>query len=225
MIIDQYKNALFKSLSSWFSELAVLAEQTDDSSNLPRLELSLRSGQVIRGSILQVQQTAHEQWLMLLGLADVYTKSELTFLSGNEVVALTLLEPEKYLKQFVVTPDPKQVGELELKRAVQHIESELEKTLQLSIPIQLSGNGIPEQARWDVLRTVGFLPSLFSAIGSDKLGKKQIRENITAIRIEAADKNQTLLEQKTLVMRLKSPLSVSVTKEKERLKTEIEQLL
>lgn len=224
-MIRQHTEALFKNLNSWFTELAALAEQTDDSSSLPRLELLLRSGQVVRGSILKVQTSAHEQWLMILGPADAYTQSELTFMSGNEVVALTLLEPEKYLKQFVVTPDPKQVGALELKRAAQHVEAELEKNLQLTIGLQVNVNSIPEQARWDVLRTIGFLPSLLSGIASDELGRKQVRESIAAICIEVADKNQTLLTHNTLTLKLKTPLSVSVTKEKERLRSEIEQLL
>jgi hypothetical protein len=224
-MIRQHTETLCKNLSSWFMELAALAQQTDDSSSLPRLEILLRSGQVVRGSILKVQTSAHEQWLMILGPADAYTQSELTFLSGNEVVALTLLEPERYLKQFVVTPDPKHVGALELKRAAQHVEAELEKNLQLTIGLQVNVNSIPEQARWDVLRTIGFLPSLLSGIASDELGRKQVRENIAAICIEVANKNQTLLIHNTLTLKLKTPLSVSVTKEKERLKSEIEQLL
>jgi hypothetical protein len=225
MNIESFKEVLCKNFRSWFLELAKLAEQTDDNSNLPKLELSLRSGHVIRGSILKVQDNAHEQLLMILGLLDPYTKSEITFISSNEVVALTLLEPEAYLKQLAVPTDHKNVGTLELKRAIKNIESELEKALQFQIKLQIEADTIPEINRWDVLRTIGFLPSLFTQVASDELGKKLVRENIAAISIIPSAANKTSLQEKTLILSVASPLAIPVGKEKERLRKEIESVL
>ena len=147
MDINSYKEVLFKNISNWFSELAKLAEQTDDNSDLPRLELSLRSGHVVRGCLLKVQDTAHEQLLMILGLADPYTKSEITFVSSSEVVALTLLEPEIYLKKLSASTDHKAVGSLELKRTVKNIEVELGKVWQSHLTLSIEVDSIPETNR------------------------------------------------------------------------------
>lgn len=223
MNIETFRGMLFRNFRSWFLELAKLAEQTDDNSSLPKLELSLRSGHVIRGSILKVQDNAHEQLLMILGLLDPYTKPEITFVSGNEVVALTLLEPEAYIRQ--TSTDSKAVGTLELKRAVKNIESELEKVLQFHLTLDIQTDTIPELNRWDVLRTIGFLPSLFTQVASDDLGKKLVRENIAAISIIPATANKTSLYEKTLTLSVASPLTIPVGKEKERLRKEIESVL
>lgn len=225
MNIDSFKGVMFRNFRSWFLELAKLAEQTDDNSNLPKLELSLRSGHVIRGSILKVQDDTHEQLLMVLGLLDPYTKSEISFISSSEVVALTLLEPEVYLKQFAVPADSKAVGPLELKRAVKNIESELEKVLQFQLTLHIEADTIPETSRWDVFRTIGFLPSLFMQVASDDLGKRLVRENIASICIVPAAANKTSLHEKTLTLSVASPLAIPAGKEKERLRREIESVL
>lgn len=225
MNINTYKEVLFKNFNNWFSELARLAEQTDDNSDLPKLELSLRSGHVIRGSLLKVQDSAHDQLLMILGLLDPYTKSEITFVSSSEVVALTLLEPEVYVKRLSVPADHKTVGTLELKRAVKNIEQEIEKVLQSPLALSIEVDSIPETNRWDVLRTLGFLPSLLTHVASDELGKKLVKENISTISIKTATTNQTSLQEKTLTLSIASPLTIPVAKEKERLTKEIESVL
>ena len=162
---------------------------------------------------------------MIHGLVDPYTKSEITFVSGNEVVALTLLEPETYLKQISIPTDQKTVGALELKRATKNIESELEKLLHFPITLQVEAEQIPENKRWDVLRTIGLLPSLLAQVTTDELGKKQVLENIATICIQSAAANKTLLNQKTLTLSVTSPLAIPVAQEKERLKKEIENIL
>ncbi len=225
MNLDTCKNVLFKSFRSWFFELATLAEQVDDSSRLPRLELLLRSGHVIRGSIVTLHEHANEQLMMILSVPDAYTKSEITLVSSSEVVALTLLEPENYVQRLSAASDPKAVGTLELRRAIKNIEAELAKILHYTVTLQLAVDEFPEHTRWDVLRTVGFLPSVFASVAVDELGKKQVREHIKTICIQVADTNAIALNQQTLLLKIASPLTIPVAKEKERLQQEIEQFL
>ncbi|RAV98225.1 hypothetical protein [Pseudochryseolinea flava] len=223
MKLDVFKDVGFKNFDSWFAELAAVAEDFEDSSNLPKLELSLRNGHVIRGSILKAQNHLHEQRLMVLGLLDPYAKSEITFVTTSEVVAFTLIEPENYVR--MKSSNQKSVGSLELKRAIKNVGVELEKVLQFQIQLNVDADAVPENNRWDVLRTLGFLPSLFMQIAADDVGKKIVKDNIDTISIVSAVSNKTTLQYKTLSLAVATPLAIPVTKEKERLKTEIEGVL
>jgi len=49
-MIASYKKNLFKDFSGWFTELGDLAQNTEDNSSLPRLELLLHTGVSVRGS-------------------------------------------------------------------------------------------------------------------------------------------------------------------------------
>ncbi len=225
MNIDHLKTLPLKSFSAWFAELAKLAEQSDDNSGLPKLELSLRSGHVVRGCILRMQENTPGQMLLVWGVPDTYTKSEISFVPAGEVVAFTILEPETSLKQLIAPGDQKAVGVLELKRAARNVEAELEKLLQFHISLLLNADAFPEQARWDVLRTIGLLPGVLSQVAADDLGKQLVKDRISAISILVTAGNSTQLDKNILTLGIATPLALPVAKEKERIKREIENVL
>src|SRR4051812_18501049 len=153
-MISSYKKNLFKDFSVWFTELADLAQNTDDNSGLPKLELLLHSGISIRGSIINSRKTANEHLLMILGMPDSYSKSEITLVSASQVSAITLVDPENYLKFFAAPENTAITGSLELKRAIKNIETELENVVEDKIQLLLDVDIFSENSRSDVLRTI-----------------------------------------------------------------------
>jgi hypothetical protein len=224
-MIASYKKNLFKDFSSWFTELADLAQNTEDNSSLPKLELLLHTGNTLRGSIIHSRKTANEHLLMILGIPDSYSKSEITLVSSTQVVALTLVEPSHYLKFFAAPENTAIVGSLELKRAIKNVEIELEKIVGEKTQLLLDVDSFPENSRSDVLRTIGHLPSIFKTLTADELGKKLVQNAIKNIQITIGTSNTTILNEHTLHLEILSPLAILETKEKERLKTAIENLL
>jgi hypothetical protein len=224
-MIASYKKNLFKDFSSWFIELADLAQNTEDNSSLPKLELLLHTGNTLRGSIIHSRKTANEHLLMILGIPDSYSKSEVTLVSSTQVVALTLVEPSHYLKFFAAPENTAIVGSLELKRAIKNSETELEKIIGQKTQFLLDVDSFPENSRSDVLRTIGYLPSIFETLTADELGKKLVQNAIKNIQITIGINNTTTLNEQTLHLEILSPLTILESKEKERLKTAIENLL
>lgn len=224
-MIASYKKNLFKDFSSWFTELADLAQNTQDNSSLPKLELLLHTGNTLRGSIIHSRKTANEHLLMILGIPDSYSKSEITLVSSTQVVALTLVEPSHYLKFFAAPENTAIVGSLELKRAIKNSEIELEKIVGEKTQFLLDVDSFPEKSRSDVLRTIGYLPSIFETLTADELGKKLVQNAIKNIQITIGINNTTTLNEQTLHLEILSPLTILESKEKERLKTAIENLL
>jgi hypothetical protein len=224
-MIASYKKNLFKDFSSWFIELADLAQNTEDNSSLPKLELLLHTGNTLRGSIIHSRKTANEHLLMILGIPDSYSKSEVTLVSSTQVVALTLVEPSHYLKFFAAPENTAIVGSLELKRAIKNSETELEKIIGQKTQFLLDVDSFPENSRSDVLRTIGYLPYIFETLTADELGKNLVQNAIKNIQITIGINNTTTLNEQTLHLEIFSPLTILESKEKERLKTAIENLL
>nr|WP_315239709.1 hypothetical protein [uncultured Flavobacterium sp.] len=224
-MIESYKKNLFKDFSSWFTELADLAQNTEDNSSLPKLELLLHTGNTICGSIIHSRKTAHEFLLMILGIPNSYSKSEITLLSSSQVVAIKLIEPNHYLKFFAAPENAAIIGSLELKRAIKNNEAELEKIVGEKITLLLNVDEFPEDSRIDVLRTVGYLPTIFETLTADELGEKLVQNAIKNIQITIGTPNSTTLNEQTLHLQILSPLPIPESKEKERIKITIENLL
>jgi hypothetical protein len=224
-MIASYKKNLFKDFSSWFTELTDLAQNTEDNSSLPKLELLLHTGNTLRGSIIHSRKTGNEHLLMILGIPDSYSKSEITLVSSSQVAALTLVEPSHYLKFFAAPENNAIVGSLELKRAIKNSEAELEKIVEEKIQLLLDVDAFPENSRGDLLRTIGYLPAIFETLTADELGKKLVQNTIKNIQITIGTINGTTLNEQTLQLEILSPLSILESKEKERIKTAIENLL
>jgi len=224
-MIASYKKNLFKDFSSWFAELADLAQNTEDNSSLPKLELLLHTGNTICGSIIHSRKTANEHLLMILGIPDSYSKSEITLVSSSQVTAITLVDPNHYLKFFSAPENTAIVGSLELKRAIKNTEIELEKIIGEKTQFLLDVDAFPENSRSDVLRTIGYLPAIFEALTADELGKKLVQNAIKNIQITIGTNNTITLNEHTLHLEILSPITILETKEKERIKTAIENLL
>lgn len=224
-MIESYKKNLFRDFSSWFTELADLAENSADNSGLPKLELLLQSGNTICGSIIHCKKTANDYLLMILGFPDSYSKSEITLVSGSHVVAIKLIEPNNYLKLFAAPENNAIIGSLELKRGIKNTEAQLEKIIGENIPFILDVDAFHENSRFDVLRTLGYLPSIFETLTADDLGKKLVHDTIKKIQITVGNSVATTLKEQTLLLQILSSLSTSESKEKERIKIDIENLL
>ncbi len=224
-MIVSYKKNLFKDFSGWFTELADLAQNTEDNSSLPKLELLLHTGNTICGSIIHSRKTANEHLLMILGIPDSYSKSEITLVSSSQVTAITLVDPNHYLKFFSAPENTAIVGSLELKRAIKNTEIELEKIIGEKTQFLLDVDAFPENSRSDVLRTIGYLPAIFEALTADELGKKLVQNAIKNIQITIGTNNTITLNEHTLHLEILSPITILETKEKERIKTAIENLL
>jgi hypothetical protein len=224
-MIASYKKNLFKDFSGWFTELADLAQNTEDNSSLPKLELLLHTGNTICGSIIHSRKTANEHLLMILGIPDSYSKSEITLVSSSQVTAITLVDPNHYLKFFSAPENTAIVGSLELKRAIKNTEIELEKIIGEKTQFLLDVDAFPENSRSDVLRTIGYLPAIFEALTADELGKKLVQNAIKNIQITIGTNNTITLNEHTLHLEILSPITILETKEKERIKTAIENLL
>jgi hypothetical protein len=224
-MIASYKKNLFKDFSSWFTELTDLAQNTEDNSSLPKLELLLHTGHTLCGSIIHSKKTANEHLLMILGIPDSYSKSEITLVSSSQIVAITLVDPNHYLTFFAAPENTAIVGSLKLKRAVKNSETELEKIIGEKTQLLLDVDTFPENSRSDVLRTIGYLPAIFETLTADELGKKLVKNAIKNIKITIGTTNATTLNEQILHLEIFSPLSILETTEKERLETAIENLL
>lgn len=225
-MLDHYKEFPVHGLTTWFSEMAAIADNSTDSSSLPKLELLLRSGSVVRGHILKLRENNHDQFLMIASLKDQYnSNSEVTFISAHEVVALTLLEPEAYLKQYVLPAASKSIGSLELKRAAREFQESIQQFFQEEVLLELDAKEYPDNTRWEVLQVLESLPAIMEQITADELGKKLVNEKIKRIEIGVSDHSNTALENGSLKLYITSPFSGTLNSEKERIKNDIEGLL
>ncbi|MDR7212058.1 hypothetical protein [Flavobacterium piscis] len=223
-MIEAYKKNLFIEFSGWFTKLADLAENNEDNSSLPKLELLLHTGNIIRGSIIGYDKTGQEKLLMVLGISDSYSKSEITLVHASQIAALTLIDANNYLKTFAALEIHPVVSVLELKRTAKKIEEDLEKSTGEKINLVLETDNYPEKDRSFVFETIKILPSIFESLIEDELGKKSVVENIKNIKISLTENNNITLNNKELHIE-KSSISEFPNKEKERIKKEIESVL
>ena len=220
-MIESYKKNLFIEFSGWFIKLADFADKAEDVYSLPKLELVLHTGNVIRGCIIGYDRTRQEKLLLVKGISDSNPKSEITLVPGSQVAAITFMDADETLKVF----EPNSVvSSLELKRTAKKVEEDLEKSIASKINLFLDTDSYPEENRKLVLETIKFLSSIFESLTEDELGKKAVAENIENIKISIAEVDSTVLENKELHITL-SPGYKFPNKEKERIKKEIESVL
>lgn len=220
-MIESYKKNLFIEFSGWFIKLADIADRAEDVYSLPKLELVLHTGNIIRGCIIGYDRTRQEKLLMVMGIPDSNPKSEVTLIPGPQVAAITFMDANETLRVLepIVT-----VSVLELKRAAKKAEEDLEKCTASKINLILDTDGYPEENRKLVLETIKFLPSIFESMTEDELGKKAVAENIEKIKISIAEADSTILENKELHITISLGYKFP-HKEKERIKREIESVL
>ncbi|WP_163407017.1 hypothetical protein [Flavobacterium ajazii] len=220
-MIESYKKNLLIDFTGWFIKLADFAEKAEDNSSLPKLELLLHTGNVIRGCIIGYDRTRQEKLLMVLETSDLDVKSRITLVPGMQVAAITFSDADKAIMNLET---PSKISILELKRSAKIIEEDLEKSTASKISLVLDTDNYPEENRKLVLETIKFLPSIFESLTEDELGKKAILENIKNIKISIAETDSTVLEDKELHIKISSGYKFP-HKEKERIKREIESVL
>ncbi|RAW02349.1 hypothetical protein DQQ10_07395 [Pseudochryseolinea flava] len=82
-----------RELHAGFAEFADLARSTDECVALPRLQLTLRGGEILRGNILFFQENGAESLLMFSCAAHRQNRSlDVSIFNSREVVEMTLLE-------------------------------------------------------------------------------------------------------------------------------------
>lgn len=224
-MISSYRKFLFKDIFSWFDELTELANNVEDNSNLPELELLLQNGHIIRGCIIESQKNAQEYLLMITTNPNAYSKSEIILVSAFQVVALKLIEPNNYISIFASSENTHVIGALELKRTINDIEEQLEKISSEKINLYFDVDSCPSNKRYDISRRVKMLPAIFSSLVSDELGKKILSEKIKNIKISIADINSETLIQNTLQLEFAGSAPFFQNKESKRIEIAIENLL
>ncbi|OOV16495.1 hypothetical protein [Flavobacterium sp. LM4] len=220
-MIQSYKKNLFIEFSGWFIKLADFADKAEDVYSLPKLELLLHTGNVIRGCIIGYDRTRQEKLLMVIGIPDANPKPEVTLVPGSQVAAITFMDADTTLR--VLEPNSV-VSTLELKRTAKKAEEDLEKSTTEKINLVLDTDNYPENNRNIVLETIKLLPSIFESLLEDELGKKAVIENIKNIKISIAEGNSIVLENKELHIKISSVYKFP-HKEKERIKKQIENAL
>lgn len=220
-MIESYKQNLFIDFTGWFIKLADFAQKADENSSLPKLELLLHTGNVIRGCIIGYDRTRQEKLLMVLEISDFDAKSRITLVPGVQVAAITFRDADKTIMNLET---PSKISVLELKRSAKIIEEDLEKSTASKISLVLDTENYPEENRKLVLETIKFLPSIFESLTEDELGKKAVVENIKNIKISIAEADSTVLDNKELHIITSSGYKFP-HKEKERIKREIESVL
>lgn len=220
-MIESYKKNLFIDFSGWFIELADFADKTEDIYSLPKLELLLHTGNIVRGCIVGYDRTKQEKLLMVLGIPDASLKTNVTLIPGVQVAALTFMDVDKTLAALETRP---LVSTLELKRTAKAIEEDLEKSINHKINLVLDAENYPESNRSTILEIIKLFPAIFDSLIEDELGKKSVVENIKSIKISLAANNKITLINKELHIE-KSATTVFASKEKERIKKEIESVL
>lgn len=222
-MIASYQEHLFKDFSAWFNILSELATNTKETSSLPKLEVSLRSGNRFFGNVIGYQSSEQGGTLFLLEQADVYSKSNVHIVQCAEIIAISLNEPKTYLDIFLNRPAF--VSELELKRKTKLVEDQLGQIVSRSLPITLLLSSMTEQNRSHVLQMVESLPSIFKNLCKDEMGKNAVAANITNIEIQGAKANQTTLENKHLTLALAKIPNLNGEREKDVLFHSIEKVL
>ena len=220
-MIESYKKNLFIDFSGWFIKLADFADKAEDIYSLPKLELLLNTGNVIRGCIIGYDRTRQEKLLMIIGIPDANPKSEVTLVPGFQVAAITFMDANKTLETLDKSP---LVSVLELKRAAKKVEEDLQKSTGAKIDLILDTNNYPENNRNVVLETLKILPSVFESLIEDELGKKAVIENIKNINISISLQDSITLNNKELFIGVSTGYKFP-EKEKGRIKKEIEGLL
>lgn len=220
-MIESYKKNLFIEFSGWFIKLADFADKAEDVYTLPKLELVLHTGNIIRGCIIGYDRTRQDKLLMVIGIPDSNPKSEITLVPGSQVATITFMDADETLR--VLEPNSV-VSILELKRTAKKVEEDLEKIVESKISLVLDTDNYPENNRKIVLETIKFLPSIFESLTEDKLGKKAVIENIENIKISITEANSMVLENKELHIATSTGYKLP-GKEKERMKREIESVL
>lgn len=219
------KKYLLKDLITWFEDLKELARNTNNDSSLPKLELFLSNGQTIKGSIIESIKNNQEYLLMIMEFSNQNSESNITLIGSSQIIGLRLIEVNNYIRLFATSKTPEIIGSLQFKRSVSDIQDELNKTTSTPIIIILDVDSYVENERYLILKVLKLIPPIFSSLTSDNIGKELVSKKIKNITISiGTGDNPTLIEQ-NLHLKVSDSGFITTSKETEKLKTAIENLL
>lgn len=224
-MIESYQKDLLKDFNSWFETLVEIANKTKDTSSLPKLEVSLRSGVRYLGNLIGFQKSENENknLLMLFEEADLYAKSGLHLVLCSEIVAISLVDPKSFLRAF--SQEKSNVSELELRRKTKLVEEQLEQLTSQRFPISLILETISESDRNHVLQIVEVLTAIFESLTKEEMDKNIVLSNISSLEIQVSKTAQTTLENKHLTIVLSKTPDLILANEQKRLLDSIEKAL
>lgn len=225
MMIEAYQKNLLKDFPTWFTALSDLAKCTQDTSSLPKLEVFLQSGNSVRGSIIGAQSVGQDELLMVLEVSEIDSRSKITLVHRSQVVSLSLLDPNAYLKLFSSPESNAIVGELELKRKAKTIEESLDKIVSSKTTLNLYLETLKEDQRGAVLRAIELLPAVFESLTAEDIGKQLVASSIKSVGIRTGTLAQSTLKEMHLMIEVTPQLTIPLHKEKERIIQSIEKLL
>jgi hypothetical protein len=220
-VIHSFQKDLLKNISAWLELLEEVAKNTTDTSGLPKLEVSLRSGKTFCGSVLGLKRSVDENLLMLSEEAEPQARQKLHLIQCEEISALSFIDPNVFLA--IASNQQPVVSELEVKRKIKTIEDEIEQIVSARIPV--SFDTVAEAYRSRALQLTETLPSIFSTLMSDGTGKELIPESISSIGIQVGKTAETHLNNKHLLCVFAKDSEVFLSKQKEALFHSIQKAL
>lgn len=153
------------------------------------------------------------------------SESNITLIGSSQIIGLRLIEVNNYIRLFATSETPEIIGSLQFKRSVSDIQDELNKTTSIPIIIILDVNSYVENERYLILKVLKLLPSIFASLTPDNIGKELVSQKIKSITISiGTGDNPTLIEQ-NLHLQASDSGFITTSKETEKLKTAIENLL
>ncbi len=221
-MIKSCQKDLLKGFTAWFETLVAIVNQAKDTSSLPKLEVSLRSGSRFTGSVIGFQKSENENLLMLLEEADLYYKSCVHLVLLSEIVSVSLIDPKTYLSIF--SKERPIVSELELRRKTKLAEEHI-KAFAHHISVSLILESISEADRFHVLEMVETLPSIFEGLCKDETDRNIVVSNVASLEIQIGKTAKTTLKDKHLTIVLSKTPGLILADEQARLLDSIEKAL
>lgn len=220
-MIESYQKNLLKNSFSWLEILEELSKNTTDTSSLPKLEVSLRSGRMFAGSVIGLKRSVGENLLMLLEYPELNSRARIHLIQCEDIAALSFVDPDVYLSIF----SKPIISELELKRKTKTVEDQLDQIVSKRISISLHTDSMSETDRSHVLKLVENIPKIIEQLQKDALGKGLVAEQVDGIEIQMGNAAETRLTDKQLICVFEKDTELFLSKQKEALLESIERVL
>lgn len=226
MVLEQFEDIIPTNFVKLCQQMALWAEHINESSGLPKLELSLHNGRSLYGHVIKYQTFDLEHYVWLQESSDAETRPIVTFLGIKEICAISFIDFNHYLSVLELQTPVKEVGILELKRSIKSTEEQLLQLFEHETPIEVDIEALSDRQRIDVQKVLGILPKIFKSIMSDPLSINLTKSAINLIHLYPSEiPKGASLENKALSIYISSNTTLILAKLKDQLKAEIEALL
>lgn len=220
---EVFKGMQYNSITELCAELAKFSNKTDDSSGLPKLELLLISGSLLTGKIINYQKN-HTQSSIWVDISNEI--KQITFIPVQNLVAISILELDRFLLLRETENTFQSIGRLEFKRKKLEVENQLVDILEKNTTIQIENSEtINEIERINANRILEHLPSLFQSILCDNISKRLLNDYVKSIQLVFSNSQSTQMNDGKLTICIRDKRTHTIAKEVEILKKEIESLL